>query len=337
MEKINRHNYEAYFLDYLEGNLSAEEKHDLLIFLENNPELKQELDIDLNELKLVPQQVYFKDKEEIKSSVIGVLTTANVETRMIESVENLLDQTKQVELDEFVKKHQLEKEMLAFKSTILKPDFSIQYKDKKKLKVPVGFVIPLYVRVASAAAVVLFIGLAYGRFLSNSNETIQPNASIIQTENNISIASHFEAIYPVTPDSENTHDVNVESEKNLASDVKKYYKKQIEANLEKDSTKSISPAIDFSNDIQLADKKNEKNPEVILPPDQIIIEDEIASNNSSENIIKVEQPYSIVTNTASDITNRDIHFTRSKNTQTNEYVAYEFQLGNFSFERKKSR
>ena len=73
------------------------------------------------------------------------------------------------------------------------------------------------------------------------------------------------------------------------------------------------------------------------PPDQIIIEDEIASNNSSENIIKVEQPYSIVTNTASDITNRDIHFTRSKNTQTNEYVAYEFQLGNFSFERKKSR
>ncbi len=44
MEKINRHNYEAYFLDFAEGNLSAMQIIDLEDFLRENPELRSELD-----------------------------------------------------------------------------------------------------------------------------------------------------------------------------------------------------------------------------------------------------------------------------------------------------
>ena len=42
--KINLHNYEAVFLDYYEGNLSAEDVSELLLFLENHPELKEDFE-----------------------------------------------------------------------------------------------------------------------------------------------------------------------------------------------------------------------------------------------------------------------------------------------------
>ena len=42
--KINRNNYEAYFLDYIEGTLGFAEKAELEAFLVINPDLKIELD-----------------------------------------------------------------------------------------------------------------------------------------------------------------------------------------------------------------------------------------------------------------------------------------------------
>lgn len=41
---INSHNYEAFFLDYHEGNLSPQQVADLLLFLEQHPGLKQDFD-----------------------------------------------------------------------------------------------------------------------------------------------------------------------------------------------------------------------------------------------------------------------------------------------------
>lgn len=44
MEKINQTNYEAFFLDYVEGNLTAVQEKELHDFLLKNPELKTELE-----------------------------------------------------------------------------------------------------------------------------------------------------------------------------------------------------------------------------------------------------------------------------------------------------
>ena len=43
MKKINTHNYEAYFLDYTEGNLNESQIRELKKFLNVNPKLKEEL------------------------------------------------------------------------------------------------------------------------------------------------------------------------------------------------------------------------------------------------------------------------------------------------------
>jgi hypothetical protein len=44
MDKINRNNYEAYFLDFAEGNLSDEERKEVLDFIQANPDLREELE-----------------------------------------------------------------------------------------------------------------------------------------------------------------------------------------------------------------------------------------------------------------------------------------------------
>ena len=41
--KINRDNYEAYFLDYHEGHLSLEMVRELHLFIEQNPDLKNSI------------------------------------------------------------------------------------------------------------------------------------------------------------------------------------------------------------------------------------------------------------------------------------------------------
>ena len=48
--KINRNNYEMYFIDYLDGVLSPDLVSELLLFLDENPDLKEELS-DLDALR----------------------------------------------------------------------------------------------------------------------------------------------------------------------------------------------------------------------------------------------------------------------------------------------
>jgi hypothetical protein len=44
MNRINFSNYEAWLLDYAEGNLSAEDTAELLLFMEQHPELQTDVD-----------------------------------------------------------------------------------------------------------------------------------------------------------------------------------------------------------------------------------------------------------------------------------------------------
>jgi mRNA-degrading endonuclease YafQ of YafQ-DinJ toxin-antitoxin module len=168
MEKINRHNYEAYFLDYLEGNLSAEDKQDLFSFLDKNPDLKSELEIDLNDVSLNPSAIVFENKESLKTEDESILNLNTADNWMLESVEKNLTASKQKELEDFVRKHQLEKTYTAYQSTVLKPDLNLVFEDKQRLKVETGIVIPLYMRVASIAAVgIILIGVAMNGSGSN--------------------------------------------------------------------------------------------------------------------------------------------------------------------------
>ena len=63
--KINIENYEAFLLDYMEGNLSTEDFVALQMFSAEHPHLN----IDLNDLELVEletEKIHFNEKENLK-------------------------------------------------------------------------------------------------------------------------------------------------------------------------------------------------------------------------------------------------------------------------------
>ena len=149
---INRHNYEAFFLDHLEERLSPEQEIELMEFLSLNPDLAAEL-TDYESVYLNREEIIFEGKSGIKKNE-GELTPME---QLIALMEGDLTSGETAELK---KKIQTDKYLLAqsemLQKTKLVPDASIHFPYKNKLKRK-GKVVYMW-RYAAAAAIVI-IGL----------------------------------------------------------------------------------------------------------------------------------------------------------------------------------
>lgn len=335
MEKINLHNYEAYFLDYLEGTISVEDRHDLFAFLEQHPELKSQLEIDLDEVSLSPVNANFENKATLHKSEDGEISLNSVETWMLESVEGNLTESKQLELTEFVKKHQLEKTMSVYQATVLKPDLNEIFANKQTLKVSTGIVIPMYMRIAAAAAdVALIIGVSVMNTTDNEMNVFAARTSAASSNLFAWRQSHLPQ-QPVV-NTEETDGVNSTTDRRRKDDLVGGGNNQflVEGGVKNfEDTTSVNPLNEVVKDNFVDNNEpGEKENKVIQQGDNLVI-------TSVETIhfdkIVTEEPYKLITNAASDVTNRNVAFTRDRNVETNEYVAYGFKIGNFEFERKK--
>ncbi len=65
MADINKHNYEAYWLDFLEGNLNADDAQALQVFFMEHPEIKPEA-FDVDEFSLNPESIAFENKAALQ-------------------------------------------------------------------------------------------------------------------------------------------------------------------------------------------------------------------------------------------------------------------------------
>lgn len=70
MNTINEENYEAWFLDHLEGRLSAKQAEMLAAFLEARPDLRAELDAAADFSSLTPPPEDFGPKDRLKKSEV---------------------------------------------------------------------------------------------------------------------------------------------------------------------------------------------------------------------------------------------------------------------------
>jgi len=166
---INKDNYQAYFLDYIEGNLSPSETDKLLSFLDENPELKAELS-DYEEITISPQQINFP-KENIYQVDYSTdtITEENFPRFATAFIEGELPKNRIKEFKYFINESEdLKKEFTLFEQTKLKPDLAITYPNKSSLKRKAS-VLPLFYRVSSAAAILLFFYLSF----FNSNTIVE--------------------------------------------------------------------------------------------------------------------------------------------------------------------
>lgn len=181
MSLITKNNYEAFLLDYVEGNLSHEHTAELMLFFENHPELKEDLE-DFDIISLTPENIEHNLKNELKVEE-GKITAINFEEAVIAEIEDENSEKEQAALFAYLKQNpEREKVLEAYKKTKLVAPVVI-FEDKTSLKQTDKKVIPLYWWYSAAAAVILILFLLKGISWNTENETLPiPIADEINTE-----------------------------------------------------------------------------------------------------------------------------------------------------------
>ena len=103
---INIENYEAYLLDYLEGNLTEREEQELLRFLDAHPGLKGSLE-DYETVRLSPPEVSYEKKHSLRKPDLSFesIDDLNAEEAMAAFYEGDLSPRQQRALDAYLKDH----------------------------------------------------------------------------------------------------------------------------------------------------------------------------------------------------------------------------------------
>lgn len=175
--EINKTNYEAYILDYYEGNLSAEKVAELMLFLEQNPSIKEEFEEFESDITITPNKgIQFTNKENLKKPIltqVGNITSENYEEYIIADLENELHEEERSRLKQFIKTNpEAGKDYSLYKHTFLQPDESIVFPSKKELKQ----LVPLFgskttsKRIYNSFAIAASIAILIGLFFFNNNK-----------------------------------------------------------------------------------------------------------------------------------------------------------------------
>jgi hypothetical protein len=159
---INRNNYEAYLMDYIDGKLNAVEVSEVLLFLEQYPHIKEELnglkEIHLSEqdlpgpdFSLLMKPTYKDEKQKFETLIISKL-----EGEISEENSSILQKGLLIYPE-------LTHDIYLFEQTKLTPDTSIVFPNKHALKKG-GWAVPLWQNWYSrAAAIALLDPIGYLR------------------------------------------------------------------------------------------------------------------------------------------------------------------------------
>jgi hypothetical protein len=360
MEKIGLHNYEAFFLDHLEGNLSPQQEFELMDFLDKHPELKAELDMDLDELSLEAETVSL-DKSILKKEGIQA---EDADEMMIASVEGILDTQEQAELSAYVKSNDLQRDLKYYQSTVLKPNLSEGYGNKRKLKKRNRFA-PIFFPILGAAAIAVTIWSttfnedAGATVLADTAFEVEETPVLLQPKvmsnhlfarafygevvfeeiisNSIHEDLHSTSLYHSAP--LNTSVGSSVSDQNKGNGVPTLQDNastiggsKIETTINNEGQPEIDKSIDSKS-------INQNDNDIIEPnkTQEIILDKKTRDQQKKDQKggIVTEEPIKVITNIAGNVFNKDVSYKRDRNTNSNETVSHHVKIGKFEFQRKK--
>lgn len=164
METINSNNYEAFYLDFLEGNLNEEDTALLFVFLDKNPELKLDETefISLEDNSSSLDNLY---KQSLKQVLVEEenVTILNVNSFLIAQTEKQLSPAKEKQLEEFIASNPIYlKDQNLFQAAHLKANLEEVYSEKNALKKARKLTLWPFISFAIAASIALLI--SFGNF-----------------------------------------------------------------------------------------------------------------------------------------------------------------------------
>ena len=133
MNMINRHNYEEYFLLYIDDELNAAEKRAVKEFVDQHPDLKIELEM-LQQSVLHPHPIVFHDKDVLLKNSSSFINETNYEEYFVLYGDGELNDEQRDGVEQFVYRnpvHQVEFELI--QKARLQPDTQVVFPDKTSL------------------------------------------------------------------------------------------------------------------------------------------------------------------------------------------------------------
>lgn len=331
MERISIFNYEAFYLDFLEGNLSEEDHALFLLFLEENPELKV-VDEDLPALEL--EQPFMDDtfKNSLKQPLLSdKITNLNYEYFLISQAEGLLSEEKENEIDSFIAGNsELEKEKTLINSTYFSPEEKFVYLEKNSLKRKRAIILwPYYAVAASIMLAMLLWNFNRNDILENENvkfvEKDPVNPEIVKevpgtdAKDNLQFAEKsFEEKTNVLTTKESVGSTAPTNKPNITDKI----------------NNNLSPRVPSANLISLENQKVE--PIHIYPPDP----NELVSEENNQDLASLEfsdmnNPIKPVTNFVGDKIKRTVDF-RLKKKEAGKPSGFFLKIGKLEISRKRN-
>lgn len=183
--EINRHNYETFFLLWVDGELSIQDQKDVEEFIDKNPDLASELAL-LQDTKLpIDDSIIYLNKESLLKIESPSLSLSTYEDYFLLYIDNELSSKEKQEVELFVLQHPaLQAEFLLLQKTILSQEIivfdnkELLYKKEEDEK-PVTYF--NWRRLAIAAAI---IGLIFSIWMIAPNNSVkQPNQQMAKVKN----------------------------------------------------------------------------------------------------------------------------------------------------------
>jgi len=272
--KIDKTNYELFFIDYFDGNLSDADIAMLFDFLEQNADLKIEFskyeEINISDNSTVSFDVKNELKQIDKNSKFSVDL---FDAFAVGFIENELTENQKIEfIAEVEKNENFKSELNLYKSTIIEADNEIVFENKKSLKHSTINIYykPIQYSIAVAACLLLFYSLFQ---INDKNEKIQ--AYVPREKSEVLVAENF-----------------VESEPIFKNDiVQKSQNVLVKQNIVKG--KSVEKNINFQEQVLEENLVSVIEPKIEVIEPINIVKEEIAENSENQNQQKTEAKISV--------------------------------------------
>lgn len=318
MEKISIFNYEAFYLDYLEGNLNEEDTRSLLEFLEAHPECKMDENLDLSPLPVVEEASYARKSDLYMLDEEGPINGSNVEFFMIAAAENVLAKEKQLELMAFIETHDLRERFAGFQAVYFEANQNLVYADKSGLKREGRIVAPMWYWVAAAAAVIAFVFLVVlpasspfevKQHFSKKDTPLEELKPESQEQSNDGLEPEERALPQFVP--------SVEKQRNIAQKQESPRKNKRESqNIESLNTQRAG-MLSVGN---MNDQLKPLSPSLVNEPKQ---EDHLIAKNNSD----MYNPIEPITSAIATKTKTPVDFQKTK--AESERKGFKFKVGKF--------
>ncbi len=285
MNQINRHNYESFFLLYIDNEISAAEKIAVDEFVQANPDLQEEL-IMLQQSILKVDDIVFDAKESLLKNEPA---THHLYEKLLLHLDGELSTSEEIELQQIISSDvSAKKEWLLLKQTKLTADTTVIFENKQLLyrKESTKIIALPWFRLAAAA---VFIGFAIWAGIAYLNNTNKPAANSVASKTDTKPAIKTTPANTSINKEASKEPVNIEE---IATSVS-----EKNSNEKKSSNKVLLPA---NNSLTQPDAPAPVNEIAITQPDNNLpklYSENINNDNSNKTIttgVTTQKPHNII-------------------------------------------